>query len=222
MPAKHKDVRFNDMTWMAFFEVRFSKVNSDAIDRIGVSAVFCLVAVGILTAHAGDDGASFCPSSTLVEWTADGFAVPITCCYRLCGGGGCAESVCQQFRQALWALSEKSTASDTSMTNTYDPKVFEENSQNMDKAAKMNVLLYPVGGALIGFGLGAGVVCCGMLKTLATLIGGAAGGYSGYRYGVVRGTELRTQAQAALCLAEIERNSRKTPESGGKGLFGRS
>lgn len=107
------------------------------------------------------------------------------------------------------------------MTTTYDPKIFEKNSRNMDQSAKMNVLLYPIGGALIGFGLGAGVVCCGLLKAAATLAGGAAGGYSGYRYGVVRGTELRTQAQAALCLAQIERNTRKAPEdAGGKGLFG--
>jgi hypothetical protein len=106
-------------------------------------------------------------------------------------------------------------------TGTYDPKIFEENSRNMDQTAKMNVLLYPVGGVLIGFGLGAGVVCCGLLKAAATLAGGAAGGFSGYRYGLVRGTELRSQAQVALCLAEIERNTRKTPGSGGKSLFGR-
>ncbi|GEM_PF-3859843 len=104
---------------------------------------------------------------------------------------------------------------------TYDSKVFEENSRNMDQAAKMNMLLYPVGGVLIGFGLGAGVVCCGLLKALATLAGGAAGGYSGYRYGYVRGTELRTQAQAALCLAEIERNTRNNKGTGEKGLFER-
>ena len=106
-------------------------------------------------------------------------------------------------------------------TGTYDPKIFEENSRNMDQTAKMNVLLFPIGGVLIGFGLGAGVVCCGLLKAAATLAGGAAGGFSGYRYGLVRGTELRSQAQAALCLAEIERNTRKTPGSGGKSLFGR-
>ncbi len=106
-------------------------------------------------------------------------------------------------------------------TATYDASIFEKNSRNMDQTAKMNLLLYPVGGVLIGFGLGAGVVCCGLLKAAATLAGGAAGGFSGYRYGLVRGTELRTQAQAALCLAEIERNTRKTPGSGGKSLFGR-
>lgn len=106
------------------------------------------------------------------------------------------------------------------MTDTYDPKIFEQNSRNMNQSAKMNVLIYPVGGALIGFGLGASLVCCGLLKAAATLVGGAVGGYSAYRYGLVRGTELRTQAQAALCLAQIERNSRKTPDSGEKGLFG--
>lgn len=106
-------------------------------------------------------------------------------------------------------------------TEAYDPKIFEENSRNMDQAAKMNMLLYPIGGVLIGFGLGAGVVCCGLLKAAATLAGGVAGGYSGYRYGVVRGTELRTQAQAALCLAAIERNTRKTPGQEEKGLFER-
>lgn len=106
---------------------------------------------------------------------------------------------------------------DTGVGNeTYDPKIFEENSRNMEKAAKMNVLLYPVGGILIGFGLGAGMVTAGMFKAVATLYGGAVGGYAGYRYGKVRGTELRTQAQAALCLAEIERNTRKTPDSGEK------
>jgi hypothetical protein len=109
----------------------------------------------------------------------------------------------------------------TAGTDAYDSKVFEENSRNMDKAARVNMLLYPVGGVLIGFGLGAGVVCCGMLKAVATLYGGAAGGYAGYRYGLVRATELRSQAQSALCLAEIERNTRQAPDSGGKGLFGR-
>jgi hypothetical protein len=112
------------------------------------------------------------------------------------------------------------TGTDTG-TSTYDPKIFEENSRNMNQSAKMNLLLYPVGGVLIGFGLGAGVVCCGLLKAAATLAGGAAGGFSGYRYGLVRGTELRSQAQVALCLAEIERNTRKTPGSGMKGLFER-
>lgn len=96
------------------------------------------------------------------------------------------------------------------MSATYDPKIFEQNSRNMDQSAKMSVLLYPVGGVLIGFALGAGVVCCGLIKAAATLAGGAAGGYSGYRYGLVRATELRSQAQTAMCLAEIERNTRNT------------
>ena len=100
------------------------------------------------------------------------------------------------------------------MTDAYDPKVFEANSRNMDQTAKVNVLIYPVGGLLIGFGLGASAVCCGLLKAASTLAGGAIGGIMGYRYGLVRGTVLRTQAQAALCLAEIERNTRKPPDAG--------
>jgi hypothetical protein len=81
----------------------------------------------------------------------------------------------------------------------------------MYQSAKMTVLLFPVGGALVGFALGAGVVCCGLLKAAVTLAGGAAGGYAAYRYGLVRATELRSQAQTSMCLAEIERNTRKTP-----------
>lgn len=102
----------------------------------------------------------------------------------------------------------------------YDPKIFEANSRNMDQSARMTVLLYPVGGVLVGFALGAGVVCCGLLKAAATLAGGAVGGYSAYRYGLVRATEIRSQAQTAMCLAEIERNTRKSPGAV-EGLFAR-
>jgi uncharacterized protein YcfJ len=70
-------------------------------------------------------------------------------------------------------------------------------------------VLYPVGGTLLGFALSANVVCCGLLKAMATLAGGAAGGYAGHRYGQVRATELRAQSQTSMCLAEIERNTRK-------------
>ncbi len=95
------------------------------------------------------------------------------------------------------------------MSTTYDPKVFEEHSRNMYQSAKMTMALFPVGGVLVGFALGAGLVCCGLLKAAATLAGGGLGGYAAYRYGLVRATEIRSQAQTSMCLAEIERNTRK-------------
>lgn len=96
------------------------------------------------------------------------------------------------------------------MPKTYDPKIFEEYGRNMEQSAKMAKFLFPVGGVLVGFSLGAGVlVASGLLKAAATLAGGAAGGYVGYRYGIVRATVLRNDAQASLCLAEIERNTRQ-------------
>jgi putative effector of murein hydrolase len=95
------------------------------------------------------------------------------------------------------------------MSTAYDPKVFAENYRNTDQSAKMMVALFPVAGTLLGFALGANVVCCGLFKAVTTLAGGAAGGYAGHRYGLVRAAETRTQAQTAMCLAEIERNTRQ-------------
>jgi uncharacterized protein YcfJ len=94
-------------------------------------------------------------------------------------------------------------------TYDYDPRVFEEYSRNVLQSAKLMAALYPVGGALLGFGLGANLVCCGLLKTVATLAGGVAGGYAGHRYGMVRATEMRAQSQTAMCLAQVERNTRR-------------
>ncbi|MGB5736824.1 MAG: hypothetical protein WBM40_20525 [Thiohalocapsa sp.] len=95
------------------------------------------------------------------------------------------------------------------MATSYDPKIFEEYSRNVRQSAKFMVVLYPLGGALLGFGLGANLVCCGLLKAAATLAGGAAGGYAGHRFGLVRATEMRAQSQTSMCLAEIERNTRR-------------
>ncbi len=94
------------------------------------------------------------------------------------------------------------------MATSYDSKIFEEYSRNVYQSAKLMAVLYPVGGALLGFSLGANLVCCGLLKAVATLAGGGVGGYAGHRYGLVRATEMRAQSQNSMCLAEIERNTR--------------
>jgi hypothetical protein len=95
------------------------------------------------------------------------------------------------------------------MPTTYDPKIMEEHSRNMDQSAKITAVLYSGAGVVVGFALGAGLFHVGLLKVISTLAAGAVGGYTGYRYGKVRTTELRSQAQTSLCLAEIERNTRR-------------
>ena len=95
------------------------------------------------------------------------------------------------------------------MATTYNPEIMEEHSRNMDQSAKITATLFSVAGVLIGFALGASLFSVGLLRTVGTLAGGAVGGYAGFRYGSVRATELRSKAQTSLCLAEIERNTRK-------------
>ncbi|MBK1634021.1 hypothetical protein CKO31_25540 [Thiohalocapsa halophila] len=95
------------------------------------------------------------------------------------------------------------------MATSYDPKIFEDYSRNVHQSAKLMAALYPVAGTLLGFALGANLVCCGLLKAVGTLAGGAVGGYAGHRYGLVRATEMRAQSQTSMCLAEIERNTRR-------------
>ena len=46
-------------------------------------------------------------------------------------------------------------------------------------------------------------------KALGLLIGGVIGGFAGYREGQARSFLLRLQAQLALCMVEIEANTRR-------------
>jgi uncharacterized protein YcfJ len=80
----------------------------------------------------------------------------------------------------------------------------------MYRSARLTQLLFSIIGALVGLALGAGVFHRALLRMIGTLAGGAAGGFAGFRYGGVRATEIRAKAQAAMCLAEIEQNTRRS------------
>ncbi len=91
------------------------------------------------------------------------------------------------------------------MSVTYNPKVLEKNSKQMYWSADVATVLLPVVGVAVG-----GMLGYALLKSVGALAGGALGGYLGLQYSDVKATALRSQAQTALCLAEIEKNTRHT------------
>lgn len=96
------------------------------------------------------------------------------------------------------------------MSMSYDPKIFRDYGQSMYHSARLTQLLFATIGTLVGLALGAGVFHRSLLKVIGTLAGGAVGGFTGFRYGGVRATEIRAKAQAAMCLAEIEQNTKRS------------
>jgi len=93
------------------------------------------------------------------------------------------------------------------MPVNYNPEVMEKSSQHMYWSADITALVWPAIGVLLGGSIGYGIA-----KTVGALAGGAAGGYIGLQYGESKATALRGQAQTALCLAEIEKNTRKAEQ----------
>ncbi len=94
------------------------------------------------------------------------------------------------------------------MSMNYDPTIFRDYGRSMYRSARLTQLLFSAIGTLLGLALGAGVFHRSLLRVIGTLAGGAVGGFTGFRYGGVRATEIRAKAQAAMCLAEIEQNTK--------------
>lgn len=104
------------------------------------------------------------------------------------------------------------------MSVGYDPNVIEKYSASMYQSADRTATMFPVVGVLLGVAVGANLLNYGLLKAIGAVVGGGAGGYLGYRYDITKSMALRSQAQSALCLAEIERNTRSaSPEGRSKG-----
>jgi outer membrane lipoprotein SlyB len=91
----------------------------------------------------------------------------------------------------------------------YDPKIIEQHSNRLYFSADISRWLFPVGGLLLGFGIGYGV-----FKTLGAVVGGASGVYIGKRMGELKALEIKAKAQQNLCLARIEENTRERSGSG--------
>lgn len=88
----------------------------------------------------------------------------------------------------------------------YDPSVIHDFAERMYRSA-FNVLVFAViagviGGFVGGYALGGGKAFWGVL-------GAILGCVVGYFVGLERGFWLKLEAQRALCLAEIEANTRR-------------
>jgi len=98
------------------------------------------------------------------------------------------------------------------MSIEYDPQEMEKNGHHLYWAATVTSALYPVVGIVVGSAIGFSLFKLTLLKAAGAVGGGFIGGYLGDRQGNVKATEMRAQAQSALCLAEIERNTRALHE----------
>jgi len=94
------------------------------------------------------------------------------------------------------------------MSVDYDPKVLKKHSKNLYWSADLTTIIFPVLGIIVG-----GSVGYGMFKLVGAAAGAAIGGYAGLRYGDNQATQMRSQAQTSLCMAQIEENTRKSPQS---------
>lgn len=92
----------------------------------------------------------------------------------------------------------------------YDASIIREFAQSLYNQAESTVLIYTIGGIVIGVGLGY------LISTVALLIGAVIIGGIGYMIGQARAFQLKLQAQVALCQVQIEENTRQlqiTPSS---------
>ncbi|MFI4920306.1 MAG: hypothetical protein ACHQAZ_01540 [Gammaproteobacteria bacterium] len=91
----------------------------------------------------------------------------------------------------------------------YDKKIIEQFADKLYKRANSTIITYAFLGVLVGLFLGLaafGVTKSGLLFLLSLVVSG----FIGYAIGSDKAFNLKFQAQSALCLAEIETNTRKT------------
>ncbi|MFN8487767.1 MAG: zinc ribbon domain-containing protein [Caldilineaceae bacterium] len=88
----------------------------------------------------------------------------------------------------------------------YDASIITEFAQRLYDQANLVLLLFTIGGIVIGGGGGA------LLSPGIALIGALILGLIGYFIGQTRAFQLKLQAQMALCQVAIEENTRKLAE----------
>lgn len=93
----------------------------------------------------------------------------------------------------------------------YNAKVIYEHAENLNKQSKSAVPLHFFIGLFSGIIIAGGVSAVMLVgfDFLISAIGALAGGFMGYAAGQQRASELKLQAQLALCQAKIEENTRR-------------
>ena len=89
----------------------------------------------------------------------------------------------------------------------YDAKIIIQFAQSLYDQANSVLILFTIIGVVVGGGGGS------ILSTEAALIGAIILGAIGYALGQARASQLRLQAQLALCQVAIEENTRKLAEA---------
>lgn len=105
----------------------------------------------------------------------------------------------------------------------YDSDTMEQYSHHKYRAARIHSIAWPALGLAVGGALGLGLFKYLIIKGIVTnigdyslgsaLLGGAIGGFIGFRYGRGKSIALRVQAQNALCMTEIEKNMREVAKT---------
>jgi len=88
----------------------------------------------------------------------------------------------------------------------YDAKIIVQFAQSLYDQASSVLILFTIVGVVVGGGGGS------LLSTEAALIGAVVLGVIGYVMGQSRASQLKLQAQLALCQVAIKENTRKLAE----------
>ena len=93
----------------------------------------------------------------------------------------------------------------------YDPAIIEKFADRLYRSANSIILVYTLLGALIGGGVGyaVGTYLEAVSPVLTPVCGLVFVGAFGYLQGLERAFKLKLEAQRALCLLTVERNTRK-------------
>lgn len=93
----------------------------------------------------------------------------------------------------------------------YDPAIIEKFADRLYRSANSIILVYTLLGALIGGGVGyaVGSYLESVFPVLSPVGGLVFVGTLGYLQGVERAFKLKLEAQRALCLLAIEKNTRR-------------